>query len=150
MPQLASNKHALHEYEILEKYQAGIVLTGNEVKSIRGGHLNLKGSYATIKDNEIWLINASISPYKMAYLLADYSPTQSRKLLLNQREIERLKGKLAIKGLTLVPLSVYTTKTRIKVELGLARGRQQYEKREVIKKREQERALRQLFKKKTT
>jgi SsrA-binding protein len=146
MPTLATNKKAFFDYTILEKYEAGIVLSGQEVKSVRNGHIHLKGSFAVCKDTELYLINAHIPPYPHAGKIPSYNPEHSRKLLLKKKEINRLIGLLKQKGLTLVPLSVYTTANRIKVELGLCRGKQQYEKRETIKKRATEREIRTAYK----
>lgn len=143
---IATNKRAYFEYEILEKFEAGIVLTGQEVKSIKTGHISLAGSYVTMKDNEAWLINAHVPPYKMAGLLPSYEPTRSRKLLLRKRELFSLMGKIKQKGLTLVPLRVYTKKGKIKLEFGLARGKRKYEKRELIKKREIKKKIAELMK----
>lgn len=140
---IAINKRAMFDYEILEKFEAGIVLTGAEVKSVKNRHISLKGSYVTFKNNEAYLLNAHISPYQKAGKIAVYDPTKTRKLLLNKSELKRLIGKLTEKGLTIVPLKVYTTRRgRIKVEIGLGRGKKQYEKRELIKKREVEREIR--------
>jgi SsrA-binding protein len=140
---IAINKRALFDYEILEKFEAGVILTGAEVKSVKLGHISLKGSYVTFKNNEAYLLNAHISPYQKAGKIVGYDPTQTRKLLLNKSELKRLIGKLSEKGLTIVPLKVYTTRRgRIKVEIGLGRGKKQYEKREIIKKREVDREIR--------
>lgn len=146
MPRIATNKKALYDYEILEKFEAGIVLAGHEVKSIKTGHINLKGSYVTIKAGEVWLINAHISKYKMAGKLLDYEPTRPRKLLLHKKEIKRLTGKLSEKGLTLIPLSVYTKRNQIKVEFGIGKGKKKVDKRESIKKREINRELKRIAK----
>ena len=146
MPVIAINKQALYDYEILESYEAGLVLTGQEVKSVRNGHINLKGSFAAFKDTELFLLNTHISPYAFAKPDPGYDPRRSRKILLKKKEIGRLKGKLQVKGLTLLPLKVYTTKTRLKIVLGLGRGKKQFEKREIIKKRDVERQLREELK----
>lgn len=148
MPILAKNKKALFNYEILEKLEAGIVLSGQEVKSVKNGHINLKGSYVTVQDEEAWLVNVHISPYKMAGPMTDYDPVRSRKLLLHKKEIRRILGKLSEKGLTLVPIKVYTKQGRIKVEIGIAKGKKKEDKRESIKKREQEREMRRMMKRK--
>lgn len=142
MPTIAVNKQALHDYAILNRLEAGLVLSGQEVKSVRKGQVNLKGSYAVVTNGEIFLLNAHISPYAQAGPLPTYDPTRSRKLLLKGKEITRLIGQLQQKGLTLLPLSLYTKGTRIKVELGLGRGKKQFEKREVLKKRAVEREIR--------
>ncbi|MDP2656521.1 MAG: SsrA-binding protein SmpB [bacterium] len=140
MPTLAINKKAMHEYEILHEYEAGIVLSGPEVKSVRGGHVSLKGSFAVFHGDDLSLLNAHISAYKPA-ALKHYSPDRSRALLLHARELSHLKGKLQQKGLTLIPLRIYTKGIRIKVAIGLGRGRQQYEKREILKKRDVKRTI---------
>lgn len=143
MPILTQNSRAKYDYDILKKYEAGIVLTGQEVKSVRAGQVSLKGAYATLKDGEVWLLNAHISPYKKAGALQGYEPTRSRKLLLRHREIAELIGKVQAERLTLVPLSLYTRGRRIKIELGLGKGRKKYEKREVIKKRAIQKEIKQ-------
>jgi len=146
MPTLATNKKALFDYTVLETYEAGIVLSGQEVKSVRKGHMSLKGSFALFKDTQLYLVNAHISAYPQAGKIPAYDPERSRKLLLKKKELNKLIGLLKQKGLTLVPLSVYTKANRIKVELGLCRGKQQYEKRETIKKRVTEREIRTAYK----
>lgn len=137
---LALNKKAWRDYQVLEKFEAGIQLSGPEVKSTKLGQISLKGSYVTIKDNEVWLLNCHISPYKKALQL-EYDPTRTRKLLLHKKEINSLIGKLKQSGLTLIPFQVYTKKGLIKVEIGLCKGKRKYEKRELIKKREAERQI---------
>ena len=146
MPILATNPRAKLDYDILKTWEAGIVLSGQEVKSARQGNVSLKGAYAALHEEEVWLINAHIGAYKKAGRLTDYDSTASRKLLLHSREIKELIGKLHSQGLTLIPLSLYTRGRRLKVELGLGRGRKKYEKREVIKKRVVERELRETLK----
>lgn len=136
MSDYSYNRKALYEYEILQKYEAGLVLAGHEVKSIRAGHIQLQGAYVVIKGNEAFLINAAISPYQINNLTAEYDPTRSRKLLLHQREIAELSRQLKQKGLTLIPLRVYNKANRIKLEFGLARGKKSFDKRETIKKRD--------------
>lgn len=143
------NKQAHFEYEILEKYEAGLVLTGQEVKSIRAGQMNLKGAYVTVKHEpkpELTLINAHVSPYKMAGRLPHYDPTRSRKLLMSRREINSLLGKIEQKGLTLLPLKVYTKHNLIKVEIGLGRGKKLYEKKEQKKEKDVKREIRRTLK----
>lgn len=144
---LAINKRALFDYQILEKLEAGIVLTGAEVKSVKNGHISLKGSYVTFRNGEAYLLNAHISPYKKSGKIAGYDPTHTRKLLLNKSELKRLIGRSSEKGLTIVPLKVYNTRRgRLKVEIGVGRGKKQFEKREIIKKRETEREIRSRLK----
>ncbi|MCE5251753.1 SsrA-binding protein SmpB [bacterium] len=123
------NKKAYHDYFILSKYEAGIVLQGTEVKSIRLGHVNLNDSYARVIDNELWLIGLHISPYEQGNIF-NHDPLRKRKLLLHSAEIERLRKSIEEKGLTIVPLSLYLNGGRVKVELGLARGKHLYDKRE--------------------
>ena len=146
MPLIAKNKRAFFDYEILEKYEAGLVLEGQEVKSIKTGHISINGSFVTLKSSECWLIGATVPPYKMAGRIG-YEPGRSRKLLLHRREIDSLIGQTKQKGLTLVPLEVYTKGGKIKLKFGLARGKKKYEKREMIKKRDVEKAIRMAMKK---
>jgi len=147
MPLIAKNKRAFFDYEILEKYEAGLVLEGQEVKSIKTGHISINGSFVTLKSSECWLIGATVPPYKMAGRLIGYEPGRSRKLLLHRREIDSLIGQTKQKGLTLVPMEVYTKRGKIKLKFGLARGKKKYEKRETIKKRDVEKAIRMAMKK---
>jgi SsrA-binding protein len=137
---VASNRRALHDYEILEKVEAGLVLLGPEVKSLREGRANLSDSYAVLRRGEAWLLNVHVSPYDKAGR-DNPDPRRERKLLLNKSEIARLAGKVAERGLTLVPLSIYFKNGRAKVELGLARGKRVHDKRETIRRREQERDM---------
>ncbi|MBU0619832.1 MAG: SsrA-binding protein SmpB [Patescibacteria group bacterium] len=136
------NKRANFDYEIKEKYEAGLVLLGHEVKSVKTGHINLKGSYVTVKQNdkkklpELYLISAHISLYKHAGMIKDYNPTRPRKLLLKKKEIQHLIGKKQEQGLTLVPLKIYTKHGFIKLEFGIGKGKKKVDKREAIKKRE--------------
>ncbi|MDD3481012.1 MAG: SsrA-binding protein SmpB [Patescibacteria group bacterium] len=142
----ARNKKAYFSYEILEEYEAGIALLGAEVKSIRSGNISLKEAFATIRGNAIWLTNAHIAKYKSASL-DSYDPVRSRKLLLSRSEIDKIIGKVAPKGITLVPLSVYDKKGKIKVKIGVGRGKKLHDKRETKKKqdiaRETQRELRE-------
>jgi len=130
------NRQALYDYEILEKYEAGLVLAGFEVKSIRGGHISLQGAYVVIKNEEAFLLNATVPPYQPKNAPMSYEPTRSRKLLLGKAEIRSLIGKTQQRGLTLVPLRVYNKSGKIKLEFALARGKKEFDKREKIKKRE--------------
>lgn len=141
----AENKRGRLNYQILEEYEAGIQLLGAEVKSIRMGQISLKEAYGTVKGNEIMLTNAHISPYKPARI-DDYNPTKSRKLLLKRSEISKLIGQVRTTGLTLIPLKVYDKHGKIKVLLGLGKGKKKYDKRETIKKREQERDIKRALK----
>ena len=126
---VVSNRRARHDYEILERYETGIVLTGAEVKSLRGGRGSLAEAFARVRGDEVWLEGMHIPPYEQAMDKARWEPTRPRKLLLHRKEIERLIGKTAEKGLALIPLRVYFTHGLAKVELGLARGKRQFEKR---------------------
>jgi len=135
---IVTNRKARHEYEILQIIEAGIVLQGTEVKSLRQGNANMVDSYAQIKNNEVWLIGCHISEYKYGNI-ANHEPTRTRKLLLNKSEIRKLLAKIKEKGLTLIPLRLYFKAGKIKVELGLAKGKKVFDKREDIKKRDFER-----------
>lgn len=145
MPILAENKKAYYDYEILEKYEAGLVLSGPEVKSAKTGRINLAGSYINIDKNfQAWLVNCHISPYPPAIeIQKNYNPTHDKKLLLHKKEIASLVGSLHQKGLTALPLKMYTKGGLIKVEIGLARGRKKWDKKELIKKREVEKRIKQ-------
>lgn len=136
------NRRAYFDYEILETYEAGIELRGFEVKAIKIGHINLAGTFVVIKNNEAWLLNATIPPYQPRNAPPDYDPMRSRKLLLHKSEIKELIGKSAQRGLTIVALKVYTKRGRIKILVGLARHKKKADKREVIKKREAKREIR--------
>ena len=128
------NRRARHDYFIDETFEAGMVLTGSEVKSLRDGRANLKDSYARIAKGEAFLVNAHISAYPAANQF-NHEPTRTRKLLLHKREIRRLSGRVSERGLTLIPLRLYFKKGRVKAELGLARGKKLYDKRETMRKR---------------
>lgn len=141
MTELASNKKAFFDYEILDRYEAGIVLFGQEVKSAKTGHASIKGSFVTLKNGELYLINADIPPYRHAGDISGYDSRRSRKLLLKKAEIRHLIGKLKAKGLTLAPIRMYTRKRLVKLEFAIARGKKQYDKRENIKKREDKRKM---------
>jgi len=137
---IVMNRKARHDYEILETYETGIALVGTEVKSLRVGKANLKDSYAAVKNGEVWLYGVHISPYSHGNIY-NHSPERDRKLLLHRREIRRLIGKTKETGLTLVPLRMYFKRGKAKVELGLARGKRQYDKRQAIAKRDVEREV---------
>jgi len=141
MSVFAENRKAYFDYEILEKFEAGLVLSGAEVKSIRSGRMNLSGSYVNFLSGEPYLVGASIAPYQPKNQPPEYDPSRTRKLLLNKKEIDYISGKTKQKGLTLTPLKVYNKGRRIKIEIGLARGKKQYDKRAVISKREAERNI---------
>lgn len=132
---ITRNRKAFHDYEVLEKVEAGIVLVGSEVKSLREGRCNLKDSYAVVMSGELVLLNCHISSYKPASYL-NHVPERNRKLLLHRAEIDRLIGKIEQKGLTLVPLRMYWKDGRAKVELGLCRGKKLHDKRKAMKEKE--------------
>lgn len=141
----AKNRRAFHDYHIDEKYEAGMVLTGTEVKSIRAGKLNLKDSYARIENGEIFIHNMHISPYEQGNRF-NHEPLRKRKLLMHRREISRLIGLTREKGYTLIPLKVYTVKGYIKIEIALARGKKQYDKRDALAAKEAKREVERAFK----
>jgi len=144
---VAVNKHVSHDYEILERFEAGLALQGSEVKSIRDGRISLKESYAEVKNGEVFLVKCHVSPYEAANIF-NHEPVRDRKLLLHRREIKRLDGKIRERGLTLVPVRVLITdRGNIKLELALVRGKREYEKREAIKKRDADREMRAEIKK---
>jgi SsrA-binding protein len=137
---LASNRKAYHDYHIDETYETGIALTGTEIKSVRAGSVNLRDAYAQVRNGELWMMNVHIAPYEPASR-QNVDPYRDRKLLMHRKEILRLFGKVQEKGYTLVPLKVYLKKNRAKVEIGLARGKKQYDKREAISKRDAAREM---------
>ncbi len=149
---LSENKKAYYKYQVLEKFEAGISLIGQEVKSIKSGRINLAGSYVVLKQltesryPEVFLIGANVSPYQPKNAPPDYNPERSRKLLLKKSEIKYLIGKVKQKGLTLVPLRIYTKRRKIKLEFGIAKGKKKVDKRELIKKRETEREMKRELK----
>ena len=131
---IVKNRHAFHEYYILDKYEAGAVLRGTEVKSIMAGKIQLKESYVAVRDDELWLFNAHVSPYKYGNI-HNHEPLRTRKLLLHRREIEKLKKLTTQKGLTLVVTKVYWNNGRIKFEVGVAKGKKLYDKRETLRRK---------------
>jgi len=137
----SENKKAGFEYEILEKFEAGLVLFGQEVKSIRTGHINLNGTFITFRNAEPYLIGVKIPPYQPKNVGADYNEERLRKLLLNKKEIGYLMGRTKQKGFSLIPLKIYDNSGRIKIEFGLARGKKKYDKKEKIKNRDVEREV---------
>jgi len=143
---LTENKKAYFDYEILEKFEAGLVLIGQEVKSIKTGKVSLRGSYVVLKNEEAYLIGANIPPYQPKNAPADYNPERSRKLLLNKSEIKHLIGKTKEKGLTLIPLKIYTKNAKIKLAFGIGKGKRKADKRETIKKRETEKEIEKALK----
>jgi len=146
MSVLAVNKRAGFDYDISDKYEAGLVLRGFEVKAVKTGHLSLKASFVTVKNEELFLTNANIPLYKHAGAIANYDPTRPRKLLLKKREIAHLIGKSRVEGLTLVPIRVYTKRGLLKLEFGVGKGRKKIDKREVIRKRESDRKIERALK----
>ena len=137
---VASNRRALHDYEILDRFEAGIVLTGSEVKSLRGGRGSLSEAYGRVQGGEVWLEGMHIPPYEQGEKRG-YDPIRRRKLLLHRNEIERLIGKTQERGLTLIPLRVYFSHGLAKVEVGLGRGKRQFEKRQTTLEREHRREM---------
>ncbi|NCB20749.1 MAG: SsrA-binding protein SmpB [Clostridia bacterium] len=147
---LAQNRRANFDFDLLEKYEAGLVLLGQEVKSVKSGQVSLKGAYVSLKieNNKVnaYLLGAHIARYQFSGGLTDYDPIRERKLLLSKRELNRLNGKIMEKGLTLIPLKMYTKRSFVKLEFALVRGKKKFDKRESIKKRELDRQLRTLTK----
>ncbi|MBI5188199.1 MAG: SsrA-binding protein SmpB [Nitrospirae bacterium] len=137
---VCQNRKAYHDYKIEETLEAGIALLGTEVKSLREGKANLKDGYVIIKGSEVFLLNSHISPYTHGNI-SNHDPVRTRKLLLHRAEIERLSGKTTQKGYTLIPLKIYFKDSRAKVEIGLAKGKRLFEKRETIKEREAKREI---------
>lgn len=139
---LATNRKAFHHYEVLERAEAGLALVGTEVKSIREGGLNFSDSYVDVRRGELFLVGCRVAPYSHGNIM-NHAPDRDRKLLLRKREILKLGGRVTERGLTLVPLRVYLKGGRVKMEIGLARGKHAHDKREAIKKKDQEREARQ-------
>ncbi len=142
MANYAENRKARFNYEILEKYEAGIELLGGEVKSVRGGQMSLEGSFAIVRGGECFLINSSIPPYQPKNTAKDYDPLRNRKLLLTKKEIAELAGSEKNKSLTIVPISVYNKNRKIKVEIALVKGKKKFDKRETLKKRDTDKEIR--------
>lgn len=143
---LADNRKARHDYFIEETYEAGIVLSGSEIKSVRAGRCNLRGGYARIFNREVWLYDVHISPYEQSGTHFNHEPTRPRKLLLHRREISRITGQIERQGYTVVPLRVYLSGRRAKLELGLAKGKKLYDKRNDIAEREAKRDIARVMK----
>ncbi|OGH59455.1 MAG: SsrA-binding protein [Candidatus Magasanikbacteria bacterium RIFCSPHIGHO2_01_FULL_33_34] len=141
MPVYSVNKKAKFDFELLETFEAGLILNGIEVKSIRSGQASLKGAFVTFHNEAAFITNFHIPKYKFSGKVENYEPERSRKLLLNRKEISYLRGKSQEKGLTIVPISLYTKGRHIKVELAVARGKKKYDKREAIKKKDLKREL---------
>ena len=142
----ATNSKVQFDYNILETFEAGLVLLGHEVKSIKTSRMSLRGAFVKILNNEAWLVGATISPYQSGNTPPNYDPQRTRKLLLKKKEVKYLFEKSRESGLAIVPLNLYGKKNLIKLEVGLARGKKKYDKREIIKKREEERKIRQKLK----
>lgn len=138
---VAENRKAFHDYHILETFEAGVALLGTEVKAIREGNVNLRDSYAQVNDGEVWVYNVHIKPYSHRGY-SDHEPTRKRKLLLHRQEIRKLIGRTVERGMTLVPTRMYFKNGRVKIALGLAKGKQAHDKRETIKRREADRETR--------
>ena len=139
------NRKANYDYQVTETYEAGIVLTGTEIKSIRNGKCNIKDSYAIIKNNEMYLLNTHISLYEEGNIF-NHNETRTRKLLMHKKEILKLKDKITLEGYTLIPLKIYFVKSKAKVLIGLAKGKKNYDKRESIKERDIKREIAKDFK----
>ena len=146
MKVLAENRKAYHDYQISETLEAGLVLQGQEVKSIKQGHIALAGSYIQLQNGELFLIGATVSPYQPNNAPGDYDAQRSRKLLVHKKELLEFIGKSKEKGLTFVPLRVYSVKGKIKIEIGVARGKKQQDKRELLKKRASQREVERALK----
>ena len=142
MAHYAENRKARFNYEILEKYEAGIEFLGTEVKSVRGGKMSLEGAFVIVRGGEVYLINANIPPYQVKNTPKDYDPLRNRKILLTKKEITELAGNDKNKSLTIVPISVYNKNRKIKVEIALVKGKKQFDKRKALEKRETDRSIR--------
>ena len=142
---IAKNRKATHDYRVENRYEAGLVLLGSEIKSIRAGGVNLREGYVSPRDGELWLINVHIAPFKPAGR-GGHEPRRPRKLLLSRREIDRLTSRVQERGYTIIPLRLYLTHGRAKVEIGLAKGKRQYDKRSTIAKRESDRQIERTLK----
>ncbi|MBA2737213.1 MAG: SsrA-binding protein SmpB [Pyrinomonadaceae bacterium] len=145
---IVNNRHAYHEYHILDTFEAGIVLQGTEVKSVMAARIQMKDSYVSVRDGEVWLFNAHISPYSHGNR-ENHEPLRTRKLLLHRREIEKLERETVIKGMTLVVTRIYWKNGRIKFELGVAKGKKLYDKRDAVKERVIEKETRRELKENT-
>ena len=146
MPTLAENRKAHHDYQILETIEAGLVLTGQEVKAIRQGKIQLAGSFVSFRGKELFLLGATIPPYQPKNAPSDYDPDRARKLLVKKEELRSLYGRVKQEGLTFVPLRVYTSKAKIKLAFGIARGKRKGDKRELLRKREAQQEIERALK----
>lgn len=149
MTPIATNRQAHHRYQLFDKYEAGVALRGAEVKSVREGRVNLKDSFVRIVRGEVFLVNCHISPYSHIQDIRLADPTRMRKLLLKRDEIDRLSGQLSKKGHTIIPLSVYFKKGLAKVEIAVARGKKEYDKRETLRRRIDEREAQRAIKRRS-
>ncbi|EKD47322.1 MAG: SsrA RNA (tmRNA)-binding protein [uncultured bacterium] len=147
MPTLATNKRARFDYDLLEEFEGGLVLTGAEVKSAKKGNMSLQGTYISLRDKGVWLRNAHIGAYAPAGEQEEYNPTRDRKVLVHKSEIKKMLGKKSSEGLTIVPIRVYTKGALVKLSFALARGKRKHEKRDAIKKRDIEKQSREEMKK---
>jgi SsrA-binding protein len=145
LKQIATNRKALHDYSIEDTYEAGVALTGTEIKSVRAGRVNLRDGYVQIRDGEAWLLNVHISPYDFGNR-ENHEPRRERRLLLHRQEIRRLQSKVAERGWTIVPLRIYLKTGRAKIEIGLARGKRLYDKRDAVAERDMDRDLERAIK----
>ena len=146
MPVLAENRKAHHDYQILETLEAGLVLHGQEVKAIRQGKLQLAGSFVSFRGRELYLLGSTLPPYQPKNARPDYDPDRARKLLMKKEELRSLYGRSKQEGLTFVPLRVYTSKAKLKLAFGIARGKRKGDKRELLKKREAQREIERALK----
>ena len=145
---VATNRKAFHDYFVEEAFEAGIVLTGTEIKSVRAGAVNLRDSFAVVRNGELWVENVHISPYEAGNRF-NVNPYRTRKLLMHRKEINRLMGRVKEKGLTIVPLRIYLKQNRAKVEVALVKGKKQYDKRESISQRDAKREIERAVKERT-
>ena len=143
---IAKNRKARHDYHLLDTYQAGLVLMGSEIKSIRGNKINLRDGFVQERDGELWLMNVHISPYEQAKRFGHTDPVRPRKLLLHRREINRILSRIREKGFTVIPTQVYLERGKAKVEIALARGKKQYDKRSTLAKRDANRQIERALK----
>ncbi len=142
---IAKNPTAYHNYSITEKYEAGIVLTGTEIKSIRNGKVNIKDTYVTIKNGEVWVLGMHISPYEHGNIF-NKDPLRDRKLLLNKREINKLYGMIKTKGISIIPLSMYFKGNKVKLEIGIGKGKKLFDKRDDMAKKDADMKIRRALK----
>lgn len=142
---ISTNRKAYFEYHIIEDFSTGIVLLGSEVKSIRKGDVNITDCFAYIKDGEIWLRNMKVARYKQAHMLEKHDENRDKKILLNRKEIDKIEKSLQDKGTTMVPLEIFISKNRIKIKLGVVKGKKLYDKRQSIKERDLDRDLRRNY-----